>query len=523
MQSEGREEDAIRVGEQDCSLPLAIPASLISDALPPNSDNLEGVDEGIKRGLGVPPDEENQAETEVQKRVDTVSPSGGDVWEVPKSPGELNAREDSPDATHQTLQPVKKRGRPPKFHRVVSMAELLPNSEPDTGKRKQGRPRKRYPRLRYETDEDYNTRIARLQKKPIPCVLEQDAQLTSQSSPGRTSANPIQLIAANMLGQNSQGSDAPTSTYVSGLTEGQGSHDPSKPCHPSSFHPDNSQLAQEPDIQPKVEPEQDAAPPGNYVEPGFQDGDVDEGNAGFGSLDNPSQCEPVECNNGDDLPDSETLSESVDGFDTDSGGENDEDWFGEDSFEHDLDVFNARQARQARHTKDEEIFEGPPDDDVLAIHLNHQPLQQLCKLLGNIAWARARGDWQWRYFEYGGAETAPARALLPVLAKLERLYQATPKAPNLKAQNQFLSEHANMLGYYFHKIKILVEHIRTQRLNILEHNEETHNIDSRKRKRMARDVVVYIIPMLTQYVFRVVHSPIQQTLCLPYTMFFYIL
>ncbi|KAI0439677.1 hypothetical protein F4803DRAFT_530157 [Xylaria telfairii] len=371
VQPEGREEHAIRVGEQGCSLPLAISTSLISDALPPNPDNLDGVNENMKRDLDVPPHEESQPEIAIQTRVDTVSPPGIDAWEVPESPGELNARQDNPDATRQTLQPTKKRGRPPKFHKAVSIAESIPNSEPDAGKRKPGRPRKHYPRV----------------------------------------------------GQNNQDSGAPTSIYVPGLTQDQlESHD------------------------------------------------------------------PAECNNDDDLTDSEMLSEPLHESDTDSGDEKDEDC--EDSFQHDVDVFNAHQAR---HNKEENIF-GPPDDDILAIYLDYQPLRQLCKLLGNIAWAGAKGNWQWRYFKYDGAKTGPARALLPVLAKLEKLYQATPKAPNLEAQNHFLSEHANMLGYYFHKIEKLVEHIRTQRL--FEHNEETHNIDSRKRKRMARDLVVYIIPML---------------------------
>ncbi|RYC57295.1 hypothetical protein CHU98_g8919 [Xylaria longipes] len=465
------EEYGIHVDDQDGSLPLAIPTSLISCALPPNSGNLNGLGEDVKRRSGAAPDEEHQTETEVQIRVDTVSLPRDDVWEVPKSPGEPNAPEDNPDATHQNLQPAKKRGRPPKFPRAASMAELLPNSEPDTGKRKQGRPRKHYPRLRNETDKDYITRIARLRKKSIPCVLEPDAHLA----------------------QNSQDNDAHASTCVPSSIQGQGSHGLPQSCHQTASSPDNSQLSQNISIRLEVEPEEDDVRPENHAGPSVRDGNLDERNGDFENNDNLAQYKAVECDDNRST-DSATLSDSLDGFDTDPGSDQDVDQSGEDSFKHDVDVFNTRHTRRAT---DDEVFEGPSDDDVLAIHLDHLPLRQLCKLLGHSSWAGARGNWQWQYFDYDGAETTPARALLSVLAKLERLYKATPKAPNLKAQNRFLREHTNMLGYYFHKIKILVEHIRTRRLEIPERTEATHKIDSRKRKRMTRDLVLYVIPMLT--------------------------
>ncbi|KAI1758405.1 hypothetical protein F4782DRAFT_477997 [Xylaria castorea] len=487
------EEYATHVDDQDCGLPLTIPTSLISYALLPNSDNLSGGNKNAKLELGAEPDEKHQTETEVQARVDTFSLPGGDVWGVPSSPGEPNAREDNPDATHQKLQPVRKRGRPRKFPRVVSVVELLPNSEPYTGKRKQGRPRKHYPLLRNETDKDYITHIARLRKKSIPYVPESDAHLPRQSSPVQNSTHPAQLIAANVLKQNSQGSDVHASTCVSGSIQSQGPHGLAQLCHQTASNPENPQLSQNVDIQLKVEREEGAVQPENHAEPGVRNGNRDERNGDIGHDDNIAQYEPAECDD-DRFTDSATLSDSLDGFDTDPGSEKGVGQSSEDSFKHDVDLFNARQPR---HAKNDEVFEGPSDDNVLAIHLDHQPLRQLCKLLGGISWVGAKGNWQWRYFEYDGAETTPARALLPALAKLERLYQATPKAPNLKAQNQFLKEHANMLGYYFHKIKILVEHIRTRRLGIPEGNEATHNVDSRKRKRMTRDLVLYVMPMLT--------------------------
>ncbi|KAI0514999.1 hypothetical protein F5B22DRAFT_212159 [Xylaria bambusicola] len=190
---------------------------------------------------------------------------------------------------------------------------------------------------------------------------------------------------------------------------------------------------------------------------------------------------------------SETLSESIEGFDSDSGSHKDVDQSFEDSFEYDVETFRARQIIDIG---DNEIFDNPTDDDILAVHLNHQPLKQLCELLGDKAWAGLKRGWQGRPFHYEHAETKPARAILPLLIKLERLYQAVPSAPKLKEQNQFLREHGDMLRYYFYKIKVVVEHIRTERLGAPEGNLETENTDSRKRERMTRDLVLYVLPML---------------------------
>ncbi|KAI0204544.1 hypothetical protein F4808DRAFT_456990 [Astrocystis sublimbata] len=194
--------------------------------------------------------------------------------------------------------------------------------------------------------------------------------------------------------------------------------------------------------------------------------------------------------NGNRSFDSATLSDSLSEFDTDLGSD---DGVGGYSFQHDEDVFNARQ--KLVDVESDEAFKGP-SDDYLSIRLDHRPLQQLCKLLGNKHWAGVAGGWQWRHFDYVGVESTPARALLPMLAKLERLLQATPKAPDLEAQNRFLREHANMLNHYLHKIKIVVEHIRTG-LETPERDEANHQAGSRKRKRMLRDLIKYVIPMLT--------------------------
>ncbi|KAI1741410.1 hypothetical protein F4680DRAFT_415331 [Xylaria scruposa] len=422
-------------GDNQCyDLPLTNPTT-----------SLSGGNANAKRELSAEPDEGHQTETEGQTRVDAVSLPGGDVWGVPSSPGEPNAKEDNLDATHQKLLPVRKRGRPPKSSRVPSVAESSLNSEPHTGERKQGRLRTHYLRLRNE---------------PMPSVPDSDAHLPQQPSPARNGTH-----------------DTYAPTIVPGSIQGRGL---------AASDPENPQYSQQVDIQLQDESEEDATRPETYAGPSVQNGEA------IGNDNHLAQHEPAEYD--DDRLTSATLSDSLDGYDTDLGSDKGVGQPREDSFKHDVDLFNARQPH---HTEGDEIFEGPSDDDVLAIHIDHQPLEQLCKLMGTASWAKAKGNWQWRDFDYDGAETRPARALLPVLAKLERLFKETPKAPYLKAQNRFLRKHANMLGYYFYKIKILVRHIRTQRLGLAEHDKAIYNLDPRKRKRTTQDLVLYVIPMFT--------------------------
>lgn len=173
-------------------------------------------------------------------------------------------------------------------------------------------------------------------------------------------------------------------------------------------------------------------------------------------------------------------SDSVSGSDTDI--EN-----GNDGIIHDED--------------DDEAFEGPEEDDDLAIPLYSGPLRELCKLLSLKGWIGTRTPWQWERFECNTVRTEPGRALISVLVKLESLYRATPWAPDFKAQNRYLTEVAGTLRKYFREIKRIVEHIRTRRLAILKPNESLNKIDRCRRKRMTKDLVFCVVPMLVQYVF----------------------
>ncbi|KAI5917382.1 hypothetical protein F4810DRAFT_696680 [Camillea tinctor] len=186
-------------------------------------------------------------------------------------------------------------------------------------------------------------------------------------------------------------------------------------------------------------------------------------------------------------------AEMIDGVDNDDEVGPDVDLSVEESFEQDVAHFRSLHAQGTNNVKS---FDGPSDNDLTAIHLDYQPLRDVCKLLGHSAWAGKRVDWQWRPFSCDGVATRPGRALVSFLVKLERLYEAAPVAPKLKEQNQFLREHSDLLSYYFLKIRAVIDYICHERLASPEQNKSPQNTSKGKRRKMAQDLVQIIIPML---------------------------
>ncbi|KAF2966429.1 hypothetical protein GQX73_g7150 [Xylaria multiplex] len=502
-QSEEPEDAGDLMGSQDPSLPLAVPTSVSPYALPLSPYASNNVGEEVKQlfqntncattSASATPNRQSWTNTGVQPRMDTVlQVSLSDIWDAPKSPRQTSALEGCPETTpsnNQGVQLVKKRGRPRKLPLKIS-----PNGAPGAEKERLGRPRKHYPRLFDETDETYAARIARLQKKPMLCFSDPDAQLSRRPPLVPNGTSLILPVAPCELERSSQSYDAHTSTHAPLVIQGWESN-VSRPC----FNDNNLQLAPEPDLQPKAIMEENAVCPANHAEHSAGESNFNEQNGDFGLEDGLAQCNPSEDGNGgrsnsNTIEGDEMISDFIDEFDSDCGSSSDVDQSAvKDSFAHDVATFSTRHTL---HPKDDEVFKDPVDEDILAIHLDYEPLKRLCQLLGSVSWAGVRGNWQWRQFDYDDAETQPARALLPLLEKLDRLYQTAPKAPNLKEQNQFLKKHADMLRYYFHKINMVVEHIRSERLEIPERNDAVLNLDPHKRKRMTRDLVLYVVPML---------------------------
>ncbi|CAJ2505330.1 Uu.00g127240.m01.CDS01 [Anthostomella pinea] len=166
----------------------------------------------------------------------------------------------------------------------------------------------------------------------------------------------------------------------------------------------------------------------------------------------------------------------------------------EESFGADVQRFRTMHRP---NNKEAEIFTGPAADDLIAIHLDQEPLREMCKLMRNTAWTGFKGGWQWRPLSFDDdAKTKPAKTILQLLSKLERLYSAAPKAPHIAEQNEFLHDHADLLSHYFSEIKLAVDNIREQRLASMVQNKSPLNCDAEKRKSMATELVQLVIPMM---------------------------
>ncbi|KAI0394230.1 hypothetical protein F5Y17DRAFT_428784 [Xylariaceae sp. FL0594] len=188
--------------------------------------------------------------------------------------------------------------------------------------------------------------------------------------------------------------------------------------------------------------------------------------------------------------------ESVFSSGSDSEGSTDkaEDTTAKARFDRDVDRYIGRLSF---HPPCQDLFTAPRADAFTAARITHEPLSQLCKIL-SAARGTGKGDGHSQRGESGEVESRPARAFLRVLSKLDRFFQAAPKFPDLQGQNAFLGRHANMLNTYFYKIEVILKHIRTQRLEIPEHNGSVANSDPGKGEKIARDLVLYVIPMMSR-------------------------
>ncbi|KAI1263266.1 hypothetical protein F5Y18DRAFT_133940 [Xylariaceae sp. FL1019] len=187
-----------------------------------------------------------------------------------------------------------------------------------------------------------------------------------------------------------------------------------------------------------------------------------------------------------DEADDDRLS-MVDDFEDESDYGDDVDLSALETFERDVEDFRNRAMV---HVDDSETLEYSSNENLTAVYLDHVPLRRICSLLADTAWLDTRAGWQDIPLSTTIPETKSAQALISVLRKLERLYLATPRAPHLKKQNEFISSHADLLSHYFHKIRRIVDHIRQQRLGVPQHP------DPRYRKRVARDLVHAVFPTL---------------------------
>ncbi|RYP10628.1 hypothetical protein DL765_008053 [Monosporascus sp. GIB2] len=185
----------------------------------------------------------------------------------------------------------------------------------------------------------------------------------------------------------------------------------------------------------------------------------------------------------------------IDGVELEVGSPTDVDLSVEESFSRDVELFRNR------HVPDEElfeIFESPPEDDLTSIHLHPDFLERALRLMGFKGWTGLRTNWQSKLSDMATAETTPGRAIIPLLRKLSRLYNAVPNAPYLRDQNIFLAKHSDVITYYFSKIQLVVDHIRTARLGKPSRDASAINRSEEKRNEVAEEIVSLIIPTVLQ-------------------------
>ncbi|KAI0382133.1 hypothetical protein F5Y04DRAFT_253045 [Hypomontagnella monticulosa] len=222
----------------------------------------------------------------------------------------------------------------------------------------------------------------------------------------------------------------------------------------------------------------------------------DSGNHQSISTDNSDIFEPVQ-------PSSENDSEQVTGEDAGNDGPSEEfdelsiDSDGEGLPDVDLsqlsvegtfaqDVANFR-AQHPEGYKGDIILEAPAEDDDVTTYINPSTLRIALHLIGHSAWSGMKRGWHSKPFNVTSSKTEAIQTLLELLAGLERLYLAAPRSPRIAEQNVFLSEHSDLLNYYFSRIESIIENIEQK--SQLDGDAETHN--------EVRDELVSLgIPML---------------------------
>ncbi|KAI1327395.1 hypothetical protein F5Y16DRAFT_195820 [Xylariaceae sp. FL0255] len=386
------------------------------------------------------------------------SAATNDPYDVPLSPSDDDSRNHN-NQTAAAVQHQRKRGRPPKLAAISTLRAPPLLDEVIEGKRKVGRPKKEYPRIRGETDEEYTIRIARIQKKAIPAFAPpRESPESSRTASPELSRRPEAV--------------------------GRGTPPTADDHRPHVFKP--VEFVKEQDtLSNQLQELYSSSDHEALIE------DAEDSQSGTESV--PAGGLHEEDSEAKDDDDYHEDTMFFNDYESDLEDEEDRDLSVEDSFLHDTERIRNRHTLPA---KDAQYFQGPPDDDVTNIQLDYTALNQLCRLLGKSSWTRAGQSWHRSPFRPCDPQSRPAQALLPILFKLENLFQSTPTAPRFNEQNRVLRQHADVINYYLHKIGALVDYIRTQRLE--DHNKNTAALNTKPelRQEVAGDLLECVIPSL---------------------------
>ena len=193
----------------------------------------------------------------------------------------------------------------------------------------------------------------------------------------------------------------------------------------------------------------------------------------------------------ENVPDNDPQEDGdADGVARSEGEENGDPEFDvEEAFARDVADFENRHVPKGEKLPD--IFRELRQDDIVAIHLEPDVLNRAMNLMKRNGWTGLCSDWPCEVMDMETAETQHCQQIIPLLAKLKRLYQVTPDASSLPAQHAFLIEHEKMISYYISRIQHFIDRVLGK-----QRHRTLDNVPIRTD--MAEDVVTFIIPMMLQ-------------------------
>lgn len=188
----------------------------------------------------------------------------------------------------------------------------------------------------------------------------------------------------------------------------------------------------------------------------------------------------------------DSTSEHKDRLSIDSDSLPDMDLSAEATFAQDVANFRAQYPEGY---KGSEIFVPPAEDDDITTHINPSSLRMALNLIGHNAWSGMKRGWHSKPFNVGSSRVEAVQALLKLLGRLERLYLAAPRSPRIAEQNMFLSEHSDLLSYYFSRITLLIRGVRRELLANIS-NQSQADSDTEMRNTARDELLSLGIPML---------------------------
>ncbi len=194
----------------------------------------------------------------------------------------------------------------------------------------------------------------------------------------------------------------------------------------------------------------------------------------------------------------DNASPAIENLDAEAWCDTDIELSSKEIFSRDVELFRNRRVPEGEILS--EVFRGPPQADRIAIHIDPYFFKQALRLMRFKGWTGLGSTWQSKLLDEVAPRTQAGRHVMLLLARLNRLYLLTPRAPELINQNTFLAEYSDMITYHFSKINAAVFHILDGQLARPEPNQSAASQVKEKPIDIAEELVALIIPMILRVV-----------------------